>query len=175
MLQQTDKVFQSAHLPSPRFKVVDDETKFQLSIDVPGVKTEDIDISLEDGYLSVRAQRVVAGGDESSKTRYSSKFSQSFSLDPAVDVEKFTATLDHGVLVVTAPKDLKKIEENIRKIPISSVESSSSPSVAAPAATESSFDEAVTKEDEQDTIDLDQNDGQKEANDEKENDAEESK
>jgi len=169
MLQQTDKVFQSAHLPSPRFKVVDDETKFQLSIDVPGVKTEDIDISLEDGYLSVRAQRVVSGGDESSKTRYSSKFSQSFSLDPAVDVEKLTATLDHGVLVVTAPKDLKKIEENIRKIPISSVESS------APAATESSFDETVTKEDEQDTIDLDQNDGQKEANDEKENDAEESK
>merc|ERR1712154_101929 len=47
-----------------------------------------------------------------------SKFSQSFSLDPAVDLENLSATLNDGVLIVSAPKDMTRIEENVRKIPI---------------------------------------------------------
>merc|ERR1719222_272 len=39
-----------------------------------------------------------------------------------VDVDSFTATLKNGVLVVSAPKDLSKLEENVRKIPITPLE-----------------------------------------------------
>merc|ERR1712125_101222 len=100
-------------MTSPRYGLVDNEEKFQLSVDVPGVKMEDIDVSLEDGYLTVSGQRL----SSSENSRSTSKFSQSFSLDPAVDIEKFTANLDNGVLVV-APKDMKRIEENVVRIPI---------------------------------------------------------
>merc|ERR1712224_218652 len=62
----------------------------------------DIDIKLDDGRLTVKGQRVAA----SDSSRFTSKFSQTFSLDPTVDVESFTATLNNGVLVVSAPKDL---------------------------------------------------------------------
>merc|ERR1711959_281320 len=54
----------------------------------------------------------------SETSRYTSKFSKTFSLDKTVDVDKFTASLNNGVLVVSAPKDLAKLEENIRRIPI---------------------------------------------------------
>mmetsp|Transcript_7345 Transcript_7345/g.15000 ORF Transcript_7345/g.15000 Transcript_7345/m.15000 type:complete len:222 (+) Transcript_7345:47-712(+) len=104
-----------AHV-SPRYEIVDNEQKFQVSIDVPGVKMEDIHVSLEDNaVLQIKGSRAVGDGESYS---YTSQFSQSFSVDPTVDVEKFSASLNSGVLVISAPKDLKKIEENIRKIPI---------------------------------------------------------
>merc|ERR1712176_1595073 len=66
----------------------------------------------------VTGQRVAA----TESSRSTSKFSQSFYLDPTVDVDNFTATLKNGVLVVSAPKDLSKLEENVRKIPITPLE-----------------------------------------------------
>merc|ERR1711982_309939 len=43
---------------------------------------------------------------------------KTFSLDQTVDVDKFTASLKNGVLTVAAPKDLEKLEENVRRIPV---------------------------------------------------------
>jgi len=112
--------FMDQTMASPRYELVDNEEKFQLSVDVPGVKMEDIDVSLEDGYLTVSGQRLTSNDN----SRFTSKFSQTFSLDPAVDVDQFTANLDNGVLVVAAPKDMKRIEENIVRIPIAQGKSS---------------------------------------------------
>ena len=75
---------------------------------------EDIDVSVEDNVLTVSGHRESADASY----RFTSRFSQSFSLDPAVDMDKFSASMENGVLVVTAPKDMKKIESNVRKIPI---------------------------------------------------------
>merc|ERR1712224_51155 len=51
-------------------------------------------------------------------SNFVSTFSKTFSFDKTVDVDKFTASLNNGVLVVSAPKDLAKLEESIREIPI---------------------------------------------------------
>merc|ERR1712176_701388 len=87
------------------------------TVDVPGIKEEDIDIKLDEGQLIVTGQRVAT---ESSRS--TSKFSQSFYLDPTVDVDNFTATLKNGVLVVSAPKEKAKMEDNVRRIPITPLE-----------------------------------------------------
>lgn len=104
--------------PSNRYQLIDNDEKFQLTVDVPGVKEEDIDIKLDDGQLTVTGQR----RSVSEFSRFASKFSQSFYLDPTVDVDSFTATLTDGVLVVSAPKELSKLEENVRRIPITPLE-----------------------------------------------------
>merc|ERR1712157_605919 len=70
------------------------------------------------GQLTVQGQRTI--GSESS--RFSSRFLRTFSLDPTVDIEGLAATLKNGVLTVSAPKDPKKLEGNVRRIPITSVE-----------------------------------------------------
>lgn len=103
---------------SPRYEITDTGDKFQVSVDVPGVKSEDIHVNYEMNHsvLSIRGSRAKTSEDESSS--YSSQFSLSFSVDPTVDVAKFTANLHNGVLVLSAPKDLKRIEENIRQIPV---------------------------------------------------------
>merc|ERR1719343_1901235 len=109
---------QQVGYPSNRYQLIDNDEKFQLTVDVPGVNEEDIEIKLDDGQLTVAGQRLAV----SESSRFASKFSQSFYLDPTVDVDKFTATLKNGVLVVSAPKDLSKLEENVRKIPITPLE-----------------------------------------------------
>merc|ERR1712124_135638 len=112
-----------------RYELVDNNEKFELTVDVPGVKEEDIDIKLEDISLTVQGQRMAA----SETSKFSSKFSKTFSLDQTVDVEKFTASLKNGVLTVTAPKDLAKLEENIRRIPVMSaaVDDAAEPAIAS--------------------------------------------
>ena len=105
---------QQSQFTSPRYELVDNEEKFQLRIDVPGVKVEDIVVSLEKGFLTVRGYRV----ESDDISRFKSQFIQQFSLDPAILVDEFSVNLENGVLVVTAPKDEKQIHENSSKIPI---------------------------------------------------------
>merc|ERR1712107_397082 len=100
-----------------RYELIDNNEKFELKVDVPGVKEENLDIKLDEGRLTVEGQRVT----ESKTSQFTSNFSKTFSLDRTVDVDKFTASLNNGVLVISAPKDMAKLEENIRKIPITAV------------------------------------------------------
>lgn len=109
------KMFDQTEFASPCYDLVDDENKFQLSVDIPGVKQEDIDIQLGDGFLTIKGHREAS----SQSSRFSSRFSQSFSLDPSVNLDQFSASLNNGVLVVSAPKDVKKLEESTRRIPVS--------------------------------------------------------
>merc|ERR1711862_912840 len=102
------------HHPTHCHELVDDDEKFELTVDVPGVKEENIDIKLEDGMLTVQGNRTAS----SESSQFTSKFSKTFSLDKTVDVDKMSAAMQNGVLTVSAPKDLKKLEENIRRIPI---------------------------------------------------------
>jgi HSP20 family molecular chaperone IbpA len=130
------RMFDQTGISSPRYELVDDENKFQLSVDVPGVKEEDIEIQLEDGLLLVKGRRVAA----TESSRFSSRFSQAFSLDRTVDVDKFTAQLTNGVLTITAPKDIKKLDETVRRIPIAT---SASPNEMMAPKTEASAEENI--------------------------------
>ena len=102
---------------SPRYEILNDDAKFEVAVDLPGVKMDDISVKLDNSILSISGVREASG----ESYRFTSKFSQSFSLDPSVDIESFTANLKDGVLVVSAAKDLKRLEQNIRNIPITEV------------------------------------------------------
>lgn len=111
--------FKDSH---PRYEIVDNEEKYQVALDVPGVLMQDIDITVEDDGAVLKIAGMRKALEESTST-FVSKFSQRFSLDPTVvDVDKFSATLQNGVLIVTAPKELQRIQETMRKIPIQEIE-----------------------------------------------------
>merc|ERR1719414_1698437 len=113
--QQQQAIYPTSRgYPTHRYELVDNNEKFELTVDVPGVKEEDIDIKLEENLLTVQGQRTAS----SESSQFTSKFSKTFSLDQTVDVEKFTASLKNGVLTVSAPKDLEKLEANVRRIPV---------------------------------------------------------
>lgn len=108
---------------SPKYEITNTDDKFELAVDVPGVKAQDVNITLEnDGQvLAISGERQ----DKGDNYAYSSKFYQSFSLDPAIITDEFDANMKDGVLVISAPKEVKKIEaDSSQKIPIRMAEES---------------------------------------------------
>src|SRR5438874_9139753 len=76
-------------------------------IELPGMRKEDIEISLQDGMLTISGERKseTAEGDKAERTeRYVGKFRRSISLPTQVDASKVTATYRDGILTVTLPK-----------------------------------------------------------------------
>jgi HSP20 family protein len=115
-----DRVFGLQSFPTtaskPRYEITNTEEQFQVALDVPGVRIEDITVSIEDEgqVLAIRGRREASGDNY----KFASKFSQSFLLDPTVDIDSFKANINDGVLIVTAPKNVKQIEETKRTIPV---------------------------------------------------------
>ena len=106
----------------PRYELMDNPEKFQVALDVPGVLMQDIDITVQhddDGQVLAIAGKRKALNDPDTVV---SKFSKTFSLDATVDVDKFSAILQNGVLIVTAPKEMQRIQDTIRKIPVTEIE-----------------------------------------------------
>ena len=102
---------------SPRFEIESDENEFKVSVELPAeLKSEDVNVTFEKdkSMLTISGAR----GESSDTYSYKSTFSQSFYLDPTVDKEKIQADLKEGLLTVSAPRDMKKLEEFRVKVPI---------------------------------------------------------
>ena len=76
-------------------------------VELPGMRKEDIDISLHDGTLTISGERKreSTGGEKAQRTeRYVGTFRRSIALPTRVDADKVTATYQDGILKVTLPK-----------------------------------------------------------------------
>jgi HSP20 family protein len=87
---------------SPGFEISELDGNYQISVDVPGVKASDMNVELEnDGrVLHISGGRKVTRDGTTSET----KFEKKFTIGKNVDVQKMTANLADGVLVLKAPK-----------------------------------------------------------------------
>lgn len=74
--------------------------------DVPGLKHEDLDVTIESGTLTIKGQRRYEGGEKDRVWlgRSYGAFQKSFTLPELVDVENMTAALSDGVLTIRVPK-----------------------------------------------------------------------
>ena len=76
-------------------------------VELPGMRKEDIEISLQDGTLTISGERKEERGTEDGATRterYTGKFRRSITLPTRVDANKVNATYKDGILTVTLPK-----------------------------------------------------------------------
>lgn len=93
---------------APRFEVKERDDAFVIAADVPGVKEEDLDISLHEGVLSISGTRAGEQKKEGEAfyvyERQFGSFSRSFSLPEVADGDKVDAQLANGVLTVTIGK-----------------------------------------------------------------------
>lgn len=95
---------QSTFNPAIDVRANDDHIVFVC--DVPGVKHEDLEITLENGVLSIRGQRPYQGNEKERVLvgRGYGAFANRFTLPDYVDAEQMTADLTDGVLTITVPK-----------------------------------------------------------------------
>jgi HSP20 family protein len=92
----------------PRVDVHEEKERFVVLADVPGVEPKDIDITAENGVLTVRGERrsekrETENGYERIE-RVSGTFLRRFKLPEGANTESITAKQTNGVLEVTIPK-----------------------------------------------------------------------
>ena len=85
------------------------ETPHELVFDteLPGFERDQIDINIEEGNMSITAERKAQASEQSNyqrRERLYGKFYRSFRLPPFADAEKITASLKDGVLTIRVPK-----------------------------------------------------------------------
>jgi HSP20 family protein len=92
----------------PAVDIKEEDDKFVVRADLPGVDAKDIDVSLEDGMLSISGKRESRSNDEKEGYRRIEcsygEFRRQFSLPEAADADKVTAKSDKGVLEITIGK-----------------------------------------------------------------------
>ena len=92
---------------SPALDVHDDKDAFTVTLEAPGLRKEDFDISWHDGALTVSGERRETKSDNRTcfrRERFYGRFSRSVSLPADVQPDKIGASYRDGVLTVTLPK-----------------------------------------------------------------------
>ncbi len=93
---------------SPALDVHDDKDAFTVTLEAPGLKKEDFEISYHDGVLSIAGERKEEKEAEERnyfrRERFFGRFSRSVSLPAEVQPDKVAASYKDGVLTVTLPK-----------------------------------------------------------------------
>jgi HSP20 family protein len=104
----------------PAVDMFEDKDNLQIKAELPGMRKEDIDISLQDNYLTLSGERKEEQKHEDAgvyrSERWAGRFHRSITLPCRVDAEKIKAAYNEGVLTVTLPK---AEEAKPKQIPIS--------------------------------------------------------
>lgn len=99
--------------------IKDLDDRYELAIDVPGYEKEDLKLDLENGYLTVKAEKSASDEkDKKEEGRYLRR-ERSYSCSRTyyvgdVDKESVKAKYENGVLSVTVPKEKQKVIESTK-------------------------------------------------------------
>jgi HSP20 family protein len=106
-------------LKVPKMDIVDRNNDVLVRVDLPGVKKEDVDVSLTDNTVTVKGstseEKKEEKGDYYRCETMQGSFSRTMSLPSEVDGSKAKSTFKDGVLEVVAPK-LEKARRHSVKI-----------------------------------------------------------
>lgn len=104
---------------SPRVDIYEDKERLVLEAELPGMSSDDFDISVENNVFTLKGERKFekkTEGDNYHRVERSyGSFTRSFTLPQSVTAEGATADFDNGVLKVSLPK---REETKARKIEI---------------------------------------------------------
>lgn len=103
----------------PAVDIKEEDNRFILYADIPGVEPKDIEISMENSVLTIKGERLTEHQEErdnfSRIERVKGSFYRRFSLPDTADEERISAHAKHGVLEIIIPK---KEQSKPRKIAI---------------------------------------------------------
>ncbi|MCB1669179.1 MAG: Hsp20/alpha crystallin family protein, partial [Pseudomonadales bacterium] len=94
---------------APRVDIKELDDHYEVTAELPGVKKEDVHITLEDGILSLEAEASQEDKEEENgkvirQERRYGKYRRSFNLGGNVHEEDISASFENGVLKLKAPK-----------------------------------------------------------------------
>lgn len=95
-------------LLAPRLDVRETDNEFRISVELPGVSEDEVEVNVDDDLLTIRAEkkeeREVEKADQHITERRFGVFQRTLRLPDAVDPNEVKADLENGVLQITIPK-----------------------------------------------------------------------
>jgi HSP20 family protein len=93
---------------TPRVDVKEEDKRFVILADIPGVDPKEIEVSMDKGILTIRGERSSENKEQNGKftrvERAYGAFYRRFALPDSADAEGISATGKHGVLEIVIPK-----------------------------------------------------------------------
>ena len=93
---------------TPAVNILEREESIVISADLPGLKAEDVEVTIDNGVLTLKGERTleeIAGGETYHRVERSyGKFERSFSVPNSVDTKKIEARFVNGEMTLTLPK-----------------------------------------------------------------------
>ena len=100
-----------AHDWTPAVDIREEENRYVLEADIPGISREDLDITLEDSVLTIKGERTVTSEENNEgyrrRERAHGSFVRQFTLPDTVNTEAISAAVVNGVLEIGIPKQAK--------------------------------------------------------------------
>ena len=111
-----DSMFKVNNKHLMKTDIKEDEKKYDIEIEMPGFKKEDIKISLNNSYLTVEANVDSKEEKEEKKhyiyhERYYGAMSRSYYVGNTLREEDINARFENGILHIEIPKKQKEVEE----------------------------------------------------------------
>lgn len=115
-LQDMEKKLYGHHAKNVmRTDIKETDAGYEMEIDLPGFKKEEVKVELEDGYLTVSAskgfenkeaktEKEAENGHYIRRERYSGACQRSFYVGNAINEEDVKARFEHGILTLDIPK-----------------------------------------------------------------------
>jgi HSP20 family protein len=107
----------------PAMEIIEKNGALLLTAELPGVDSKNVDITVENGVLTIRGEKKEEHKEGEPEAKYYvwertyGAFQRSFTLPSDIDAEKIAAKFDNGVLTLTLPKT-EKAKALGKKIPI---------------------------------------------------------
>jgi len=92
----------------PRVDIAETENSYEIQADIPGVRKEDLKVSVDNGVLTVQGERQQEKKEDNARMhrveRFYGHFSRSFTLPEDADTAALTANASEGQLTVSVPR-----------------------------------------------------------------------
>lgn len=104
--------------------VKEHETGYEVDIDLPGFKKDELNLNLTDGYLTISASKGLDKDEEDKKgkyirkERYAGSMSRSFYVGDGITEDDIKAKYENGILKLSIPKKEAKAVEQKKHIAI---------------------------------------------------------
>ena len=99
----------------PAADVYEQENSLVIALDLPGIRREALDISVDEGRLTIQGERQAESDQLRRAERPAGRFRRSFVLPPEVEQGKISADYKEGVLRVRLPR---RAEPQARRVEI---------------------------------------------------------
>jgi len=104
--REVNRMYDTAFAPA--LDVVEEKDNFLVKIDLPGLRKDDVSVTIQDNFLTIKGERKYDAEKKETnfyhRERVHGTFARTIELPTTVDAGKVLATFRDGVLHVTLPK-----------------------------------------------------------------------